>query len=170
MRQNIFVVVFLAFAGLVSGQVNKSNLTGIVRDGTGAAIPGVTIKLASIGTGAVRTETSDTSGFYRFTLIDRGVYRLEAEHAGFKQFRQDSVELQTGETTTIDIALTLGEDGSLLVTADQTFRAEPMTIEPVSTVGAGDSFVGGLVAALASGKSLEQAFRIAVAAAAPPVM
>ena len=100
MRQNIFVVVFLAFAGLVSAQVNKSNLTGIVRDGTGAAIPGVTIKLASVGTGAVRTETSDTSGFYRFTLIDRGVYRLEAEHAGFKQFRQDSVELQTGETTT----------------------------------------------------------------------
>jgi len=60
------------------------------------------------------------------------------------------------------VALTLGEDGALLVTSDQVFRADPMKIEPVSTVGAGDSFVGGMVAALASGKSLDQAFRIAV--------
>src|SRR4029079_4955840 len=68
------------------------------------------------------------------------------------------------------VALTLGEDGALLVTSDQVFRAEPMKIEPVSTVGAGDSFVGGMVAALASGKSLDQAFRIAVAAASAAVM
>jgi 6-phosphofructokinase 2 len=56
------------------------------------------------------------------------------------------------------------------VTADQAFRAEPMAIEPVSAVGAGDSFVGGLVAALASGKSLPEAFRTAVAAASAAVM
>jgi 6-phosphofructokinase 2 len=68
------------------------------------------------------------------------------------------------------VALTLGEDGSLLVTADRAFRAHPMKIEPVSTVGAGDSFVGGLVAALASGEVLEQAFRVAVAAASAAVM
>jgi 6-phosphofructokinase 2 len=68
------------------------------------------------------------------------------------------------------VALTLGEDGALLVTADQAFRAEPMSIEPVSTVGAGDSFVGGLVAALASGEPLARAFQIAVAAASAAVM
>ena len=68
------------------------------------------------------------------------------------------------------VALTLGEDGALLVTADQAFRSAPMAIEPISTVGAGDSFVGGLVAALASGESLEQAFRVAVAAASAAVM
>ncbi len=109
MRQITLVAALAAFGGAISAQVDKSNLTGIVRDGTGAAIPAVTIKLTSLGTGAVHSETSDASGFYRFTLIDRGVYRLEAEHAGFKRFRRDSVELQTGETTTIDIALTLGE-------------------------------------------------------------
>jgi 6-phosphofructokinase 2 len=45
-----------------------------------------------------------------------------------------------------------------------------MAIEVVSTVGAGDSFLGGLVAALAAGKSLETAFRTAVAAASAAVM
>ena len=39
----------------------------------------------------------------------------------------------------------------------------------VSTVGAGDSFLGGLVAALAGGQPLEEAFRVAVAAASAAV-
>ncbi|MBI5911330.1 MAG: 1-phosphofructokinase family hexose kinase, partial [Betaproteobacteria bacterium] len=60
--------------------------------------------------------------------------------------------------------------GALLVTATQAWRARPLAIEAVSTVGAGDSFVGGMVAALAAGKPPEQAFRVAVAAASAAVM
>ncbi|MGB8564667.1 MAG: 1-phosphofructokinase family hexose kinase [Pseudolabrys sp.] len=68
------------------------------------------------------------------------------------------------------VALTLGEQGALLVTADKIFRSQPLAIKAVSTVGAGDSFLGGLVAALASGQSLEHAFRIAVAAGSAAVL
>ena len=68
------------------------------------------------------------------------------------------------------VALTLGEDGALLVTQSQAWRALPLNIEAVSTVGAGDSFLGGMVAALAAGKPLEAAFRTAVAAASAAVM
>ncbi|HET9716072.1 MAG TPA: 1-phosphofructokinase family hexose kinase [Pseudolabrys sp.] len=68
------------------------------------------------------------------------------------------------------VALTLGEDGALLVTAEKVFRAEPLAITPVSTVGAGDSFLGGLVSALASGKPLAESFRVAVAAASAAVL
>jgi 6-phosphofructokinase 2 len=68
------------------------------------------------------------------------------------------------------VALTLGEQGALLVTADHAFRSQPLAIEPVSTVGAGDSFLGGLVAALASGIKLRQAFRVAVAAGSAAVL
>jgi 6-phosphofructokinase 2 len=68
------------------------------------------------------------------------------------------------------VALTLGEDGALLVTADHAWRAQPMHIEVVSTVGAGDSFLGGLVATLAAGRPPEHAFRVAMAAASAAVM
>jgi 6-phosphofructokinase 2 len=68
------------------------------------------------------------------------------------------------------VALTLGEDGALLVTKDKALRAKPMHIEVVSAVGAGDSFLGGLVASLAKGETLEDAFRVAVAAASAAVM
>jgi 6-phosphofructokinase 2 len=68
------------------------------------------------------------------------------------------------------VALTLGADGALLVTATQAWRALPMKIEAVSTVGAGDSFLGGMVAALAAGDPIEHAFRVAVAAASAAVL
>lgn len=68
------------------------------------------------------------------------------------------------------VALTLGDQGALLVTADHAWRAQPMKLEAVSTVGAGDSFVGGLVATLAKGKPLKEAFRVAMAAGAAAVM
>jgi 6-phosphofructokinase 2 len=68
------------------------------------------------------------------------------------------------------VALTLGGDGALLVTREAVWRAQPMAIEAVSTVGAGDSFLGGMVAALANGETLEGAFRVAVAAGFAAVM
>jgi len=68
------------------------------------------------------------------------------------------------------VALTLGEDGALLVTKTQTLRARPLKIDVVSAVGAGDSFLGGLVASLGKGDMVEHAFRMAVAAASAAVM
>jgi 6-phosphofructokinase 2 len=76
--------------------------------------------------------------------------------------------IDSGQVETV--ALTLGEDGALLVTRDNAWRASAMAIEAISAVGAGDSFLGGMVAALASGKPLEQAFRVAVAAGFAAVM
>lgn len=68
------------------------------------------------------------------------------------------------------VALTLGDQGALLVTASRIWRAQPMTIDVVSAVGAGDSFLGGMVAALAGGKPMAEAFRVAVAASTAAVM
>jgi len=72
-----------------------------------------------------------------------------------------------GRTETV--ALTLGERGALLVTAEEAWRAEPLDIEPVSAVGAGDSFLGGMVWALAEGRAIQDAFRSGVAAASAAV-
>ena len=68
------------------------------------------------------------------------------------------------------VALTLGADGALLVTKEHAFKAAPMKIDVVSAVGAGDSFLGGLVWALSAGQSPGDAFRVAVAAGSAAVM
>jgi 6-phosphofructokinase 2 len=62
------------------------------------------------------------------------------------------------------VALTLGHLGALLVTRDAMWSAPPLDIPVASAVGAGDSFVGGLVWGLQQGLPLEQAFRWGIAA------
>ncbi|MBL8691614.1 MAG: 1-phosphofructokinase family hexose kinase [Rhodospirillaceae bacterium] len=62
------------------------------------------------------------------------------------------------------VALTLGSDGALLIARDSAFRAEGLPIKVSSVVGAGDSFLGGMVAALAKDDSIEEALRYGVAA------
>ena len=62
------------------------------------------------------------------------------------------------------VALTLGEKGALLVSADFAFLASAPNIKPVSTVGAGDSFLGALVWSLAEDNDIRLALRLAVAA------
>jgi len=68
------------------------------------------------------------------------------------------------------VALTLGEQGALLVTDKGGWRARPLAVESVSQVGAGDSFLGGMIWALASGCALEVAFKYGVAAGSAAVL
>jgi 6-phosphofructokinase 2 len=62
------------------------------------------------------------------------------------------------------VALTLGHEGALLVTRDGALRAPPLAVKVVSTVGAGDSFLGAMVWSLARGDEIRDAFRYGVAA------
>ena len=64
------------------------------------------------------------------------------------------------------VALSLGAQGALIMQGDVCLHIEPLRVSVTSTVGAGDSFVGGMVWALAQGHELAQAARIATAAAA----
>ncbi|MGO9771915.1 MAG: 1-phosphofructokinase family hexose kinase [Roseiarcus sp.] len=62
------------------------------------------------------------------------------------------------------VALTLGSQGAILATQEGAWRAWPLPIHAVSTVGAGDSFLAAMVCAQASGLPPLEAFRHGVAA------
>lgn len=68
------------------------------------------------------------------------------------------------------IAITMGGDGALLVTANNHVFLKAPPVEVKSASGAGDSFVGGMVYGLASGLTPEDAFRLGVASGTASVM
>lgn len=68
------------------------------------------------------------------------------------------------------VALSLGREGALLVSGQGAWRAPPLDIAPVSTIGAGDSFLAGLVWALARGLAPPEALRWATATASATLL
>lgn len=68
------------------------------------------------------------------------------------------------------VALSLGERGGLLVTRDEAWIADSPAVTAVSTVGAGDSFLGALLWGLDAGLPMADAFRYGVAAGAAAVL
>ena len=68
------------------------------------------------------------------------------------------------------VALTLGGDGAVLASREGTVRLASPPITVRSTVGAGDSFLAGMVLRLAEGRSLTEAFRAGVACGAATAM
>ncbi len=69
-----------------------------------------------------------------------------------------------------NVAVTMGRDGALLASRAGTLRLNGPKVKPVSAVGAGDSFVGGMTAALARGQDVEDAFMLGMAAGAAAVL
>lgn len=122
----------------------------------------------------------DTSGRSLAPALDEGVALIKpnqnelSDFVGRRLDREDDFIdacqqlIMAGRAEAV--ALTLGENGALLVTANYAWRADAMKIEVASTVGAGDSFLGGMVAALAADQPMEEAFRVGVAAGSAAVM
>jgi len=116
----------------------------------------------------------DAAGTALEMALKEGVYLIKpnlqelADLTGIRTQDQDAwikaaLGLVQAEQTEV-VALTLGGEGALLITRDQVWRAQALPVKVVSTVGAGDSFLGGLIWSLVSDHDLKDAFRYANAA------
>jgi 6-phosphofructokinase 2 len=116
----------------------------------------------------------DTSGEALAAALEVGVYLVKPSLRELRELSRAPLadlgaQLSVCRTLierggTENVALTLGEQGALLVTREAAFWANAPEVRVVSTVGAGDSFVGGLVSSLAEGLPMAEAFRRGVAA------
>src|SRR5262245_11845524 len=119
-----------------AGQIATATLAGVVRDQTGAALPGTTLAIRSVATGATRTTTTDAAGGYRVSALDPGEYEVRAEHAGFKTAVQTGVLLTVGGTTVADITMALGQIAEEVSVLSETPLIEPAKVELSRVVSA----------------------------------
>ncbi|WP_299820967.1 1-phosphofructokinase family hexose kinase [uncultured Jannaschia sp.] len=122
----------------------------------------------------------DTSGAALRAGIGDGVYLIKPSLGEFETLvgrrlpapaEQEAAahELIASGATQI-VALTLGRDGALLVTANGALRLAPPAVPVRSAVGAGDSFLAAMTLAVAWGRSVEDAFAYGMAAGAAAVL
>jgi hypothetical protein len=105
-----FLLSALVGAVLLPAAVSaQSAFSGIVRDTTGAVMPGVTIEAASeVLIEKVRTAVSDDQGRYTIVDLRPGIYTVTFTLPGFSIFKRDGVELPANFTATINAELRVG--------------------------------------------------------------
>jgi carboxypeptidase family protein len=111
--------------------ITTGEITGAVSDPTGAIIAGAAVKLSSPSTGAVRTDTTDASGVFRFALLQPGEYILNIAASGF-QITETKATVTLGATIRIDEKLKLATSTATVeinaeATAVQTENADIQT-------------------------------------------
>ena len=129
-------------------------------------------KIAEIAKEANIKVIVDTSGEALQKVLETGVYLIKpnigelAKLIGVERLELPEVEkaakkLIENKSAEI-VVVSLGAEGAILVTKDETHLVKAPKVEKKSTVGAGDSMVGGMVWALSQNKTLKEVIHIGV--------
>src|SRR5262245_19265699 len=89
-------------------QTGTSVISGFVKDGTGAALPGATVKVINVETGVSVDLTTNEEGVYRAAALVPGQYRIETSLDGFETSMRGPITLQISQTIAIDFTLGIG--------------------------------------------------------------
>ena len=103
-------VIFLLTVSCCSllAQGDRGAVTGVVVDSSGSAIPDVTLEIVNTGTNTRFDTVSTSTGAYRLVGLPVGVYDLTAKANGFSTYIQRGIQIQTNQTATVNISLTVG--------------------------------------------------------------
>ena len=138
----LFVGCLLLFPVLAQAQ---ATLAGVVRDNTGAVLPGVTVEATSpVLIEKARTAVTDGSGQYRITDLEPGIYSVSFTLSGFNVTKRDNLEVRGSGVIPINAELRIGAlqetitvtGESPLVDTQTTRRETVLTSETLQTLPA----------------------------------
>jgi hypothetical protein len=89
--------------------VSVAQITGTVKDPSGALVRGAEVKVTQTDTSYTRSAVSDDEGAYTLPSLPVGRYQLEVTMAGFKKYVQTGIVLQVNSNPSIHVILALGE-------------------------------------------------------------
>jgi len=122
-RTRLFIAISLCVAlsaAMASAQsVNQTtgSISGKITDGSGAALPGVTVTATNTDTGLTRNAITETAGDYSLALLPPGRYSVTADLAGLGNASNPRVTVLLGTTTKTDLKINPQVSQEITVTA-----------------------------------------------------
>lgn len=121
----------LSLSGALKAQTATGQITGTVRDPSGAVMSNVKVSVSSQLTGLNRQAATNTTGDYVVPLLPVGLYSVTAEQAGFRAAKRSDIRLNVDQVVRIDLELEVGA-----VTETVEVRAASVAIDTeTATVG-----------------------------------
>jgi TonB-dependent receptor len=108
-RVLIAVSCSVSLVGVVAAEAQSgpATITGQVADETGGLLPGVTVVLKDGKTGRERVVTTDATGRFVADQLVPGSYTITATLAGFQELARGAIDVGTGQTTHVTLAMKL---------------------------------------------------------------
>jgi hypothetical protein len=115
------VFLFMSLALLPATALAQASITGVVKDPSGAVLPGVTVEVASPALiEKVRTAVTDGGGQYRFVDLRPGTYTVAFTLTGFSTTRREGIELTGTFVAAIDADMRVGALEETITVTGQT--------------------------------------------------
>ncbi len=125
--------VSLAFAAsqIAAGQAATGNIIGHVTDSSGAAIAGADVTATNPENGLMFHATTDAEGMFRLYYLAPATYTITFAHAGFASLARTGIVLQSNETPSVDVQLSIGN----VLQKIEVTAATPLLETATSTTG-----------------------------------
>jgi hypothetical protein len=107
--QKLLIIVALCLTASIVNAQTAGEITGEVKDPSGAIMPGAAVTTTNTATNVARSTVTNTSGVYSFPDLVPGIYQVKVVAAGFDTVVKTNVELQVQQTARIDFALAVGQ-------------------------------------------------------------
>jgi outer membrane receptor protein involved in Fe transport len=99
--------VLLLLEAAVSAQRTTGDLSGVVRDATGAVLPGVTVSVKGSNIAGAQTTVTGEAGTYRLLNLPPGTYEVTFELSGFRTHVLQGVRINLGSVLEQNVGLEL---------------------------------------------------------------
>jgi len=128
----VLLALLTASANFAFGQgLTSGSIGGVVKDSTGAVVPGVKVEVSSPALiEKVRNTATGSGGEYKFVNLPIGTYTVTFTRGGFKTFQRRDVVLTAGFDAPVDAALALGE---MTQTVEVTSAGPVVDVQNVTT-------------------------------------
>src|SRR3989475_1926026 len=114
------IVVLIALSTCLSfAQTSTATILGVVRDASGALIPGVSITVKHTESGLTRTAISSERGGYNLPLLPVGAYEITTTMPGFKQAVRTGINLVVGQEAVVDLTLEVGANAETVTVSEE---------------------------------------------------
>ena len=133
LRRGLLALIWaVAVPGMAYAQ---ASITGVVRDSSGAVLPGVTVEASSPALiEQTKSTTSDAAGQYRIVDLRPGVYAVTFTLPGFGTFKREGIELTATFIATVNADLKVGALAETVTVSGETPVVDVQSSQAVRTV------------------------------------
>ena len=134
LKFNLFltIVAIVLFTVPASGQTSNGTILGTITDSSHAVMANVQVSLTETGTNSQRSETTNNAGYFVFSNLAPGTYRVDVEQPGFQKTVRSDIGLDANTTVRVDLQMT---PGAVTETVDVTSEAPVLKTDRADTGG-----------------------------------